>query len=32
MRIIKNRERIEEVTYSLSFKYVDIPGAGFGFP
>jgi hypothetical protein len=31
MKIIKQRELIECTTYSRSFDYEDMPGAGFGF-
>lgn len=32
MQIIKQRERIEHVEYALVYRWVDMPGAGFGFP
>lgn len=31
MKIIRHRERIESTSYSRSFEYEDMPGAGFGF-
>ena len=32
MQIISRRERIESVSYTLSWAWRDAPGAGFGFP
>jgi len=31
MKIIRQRERVESVSYTRSFEYEDMPGAGFGF-
>lgn len=32
MEIIRERERILDVSYELSYRYKDIPSAGFSFP